>query len=90
MLRDMLSSISQPSFDFIHKGSIQAPWLPIILLINSSVEEKALRIVQKGYQDYLLTSELEPKLLTQAIHYAIEHKRYRRNLKMRAKKGTFL
>jgi diguanylate cyclase (GGDEF)-like protein/PAS domain S-box-containing protein len=51
-----------------------APWLPIILLTNLNDEELAAKIVRNGGQDYLLKTDLEPKILYRAIRYAIERK----------------
>ncbi len=61
-------------FELFERLSNQAPWLPVILLTNLNDEELASKIVRNGGQDYLLKSELEPKLLARAIRYAIERK----------------
>jgi diguanylate cyclase (GGDEF)-like protein/PAS domain S-box-containing protein len=61
-------------FELFKSLSNNAPWLPIILLTNLNDEELAAKIVRNGGQDYLLKTDLDPKILYRAIRYAIERK----------------
>jgi diguanylate cyclase (GGDEF)-like protein/PAS domain S-box-containing protein len=61
-------------YELFESLSNSAPWLPIILLTNLNDEELAAKIVRNGGQDYLLKTDLEPKILYRAIRYAIERK----------------
>ena len=61
-------------YELFERLSNHAPWLPIILLTNYNDEDLAAKIVRNGGQDYLLKTDLAPKILYRAIRYAIERK----------------
>ncbi len=60
------------TFDTI-KG--KAPTIPVIVLTGLSDEALALKMVQKGAQDYVAKMELNGGILPRAIRYAIERER---------------
>ena len=60
------------TFDTI-KG--RAPTIPVIVLTGLSDEALALKMVQKGAQDYVAKIELNGGVLPRAIRYAIERER---------------
>jgi diguanylate cyclase (GGDEF)-like protein/PAS domain S-box-containing protein len=61
-------------YELFEKISSHAPKVPIILLTNLDDENLASKIVRNGGQDYLLKTEVEPKLLSRSVRYAIERK----------------
>ncbi|MCX6028317.1 MAG: PAS domain S-box protein [Chloroflexi bacterium] len=50
----------------------QAPNVPIVILTGLDDKELAVRAVHEGAQDYLLKDDLDGRLLTRVIRYAIE------------------
>jgi len=52
-----------------------APLLPVIILSDAGEEDLMASAVAAGAQDYLLKSELSPRLLKRAIRHALERKR---------------
>ena len=52
----------------------EAPAVPIVVLTGFEDEALALEGVQKGAQDYLGKGQIDGKLLTRSIRYAIERK----------------
>lgn len=57
------------SFKDIHK---RVPHVPIIVLTGLGDEDRALRMIRDGAQDYLIKSRVERYVLVKAIRYAIE------------------
>jgi signal transduction histidine kinase len=57
------------SFKDIHKC---VPHVPIIVLTGLGDEDRALRMIRDGAQDYLIKSRVERYVLVKAIRYAIE------------------
>jgi diguanylate cyclase (GGDEF)-like protein/PAS domain S-box-containing protein len=53
-----------------------APRIPILILVDTHTEETAKLAVQRGAQDYLFTSRLDPYLLPKAIGSMIERATY--------------
>lgn len=54
----------------------QAPFVPVVLLSRCTEERAlALEVVRRGAQDYLEKSQIDGKLLSRALYYAIERKR---------------
>ena len=56
------------------------PELPIVILSGLDDEEVAIRAVRHGAQDYLMKGEVNSKLLSRAINYAIERKNAEKEL----------
>jgi diguanylate cyclase (GGDEF)-like protein/PAS domain S-box-containing protein len=48
------------------------PTLPVIILTNYRDEELALRAVREGAQDYLVKNDVDHRLLSRSLRYAIE------------------
>ena len=61
-----------------------APDVPIVVLSDDADEDEALKVVQAGAQDHLVSSELSPALLRRSLRYAIERKRLEAQLAHRA------
>ncbi len=53
----------------------QSPRTPIVLLTNQDRLDLAVQALAIGAQDYLIKREIDTRLLTRAIRYAIERKR---------------
>ncbi|TDH24240.1 PAS domain S-box protein [Segetibacter sp. 3557_3] len=51
------------------------PYLPIIVLAESSADEEGLSAIRQGAQDCLAYNEISPELLAKSILHAIERKR---------------
>lgn len=49
--------------------------VPIVVLTGLSDEEVAMQAVQKGAQDYLVKGDIDGRLLTNSIYYAVERHR---------------
>jgi diguanylate cyclase (GGDEF)-like protein/PAS domain S-box-containing protein len=52
----------------------QAPGIPIVVLARAAEESLALKAVQRGAHDYLLTEQLYSTALVRAIRHAYEHR----------------
>lgn len=55
----------------------RCPEMPVIVLAGEDAETRAAEAVRLGAEDYLLKSEITPKLLQRSIYYSIERKRAR-------------
>ena len=62
-------------FDTFIRTYDQAPELPIVILSGFDDEEVAIRAVREGAQDYLIKGEIDGRLLSRSIYYAIERKK---------------
>ncbi len=56
------------------------PEIPVIVLTSLDDDQLALQAVSEGAQDYLVKKELEQRLLTRSIRYAIERNRAEQQL----------
>lgn len=56
------------------------PEIPVIVLTGLDDDQLALQAVSEGAQDYLLKKDLEQRLLTRSIRYAIERNRAEQQL----------
>jgi DNA-binding NarL/FixJ family response regulator len=52
-----------------------APKIPIVVLTGLADEETGIRAMQEGAQDYLIKGEMDTRLLSRVIKYAIERKK---------------
>src|SRR6266498_2141933 len=52
-----------------------APQIPVIVMTGQADEETAMHAVQSGAQDYLIKGQVDGRLLTRSIQYAIQRKR---------------
>lgn len=64
----------------VHQICAAAPDLPVVVLTGLDDTTKALESVQSGVQDYLVKGFFDPELLARTIKYAIERKRWTRDL----------
>jgi len=53
----------------------QAPSLPIVVFTGLNDEKLAIETLRKGAQDYVVKGELDGKILTRALRYAMERHR---------------
>ncbi|MFC1878881.1 putative bifunctional diguanylate cyclase/phosphodiesterase [Chloroflexota bacterium] len=75
-------------FGTFDRLSEKASTAPVILMTSHDNEELALEAVRKGAQDYLLKTDLDGKLLTRSIQYAIERKRIQEALRVSEERYT--
>lgn len=66
------------TFEATYKNSKN---VPIIVLTGLDDEELVGKTVRSGAQDYLIKSELDTKILSKAINYAIERKKFQIEIK---------
>ena len=59
----------------------EAPHVPIVVLSGSGSEDLAIEAVQAGAQDYLVKGEINDRMLTRSIRYAIERRRAKEALR---------
>jgi PAS domain S-box-containing protein len=74
VLLDLGLSDSQ-GLDTYQKLHAQFPRVPIVVLSGLSDESVAVKTVRDGAQDYLVKGQIEGKLLSRSMMYAIERKR---------------
>ncbi len=55
--------------------------VPIIMLADLKDEAMALRSVREGAQDYLIKSDVNPRMITRVIQYAISRKHAEENIR---------
>lgn len=67
-------------FDTFIRTYDQAPELPIVILSGFDDEDVAIRAVREGAQDYLIKGEIDGRLLSRSIYYAIERKNIEKEL----------
>jgi signal transduction histidine kinase len=51
-----------------------APWLPVVVLTNTSDDKLSLVALRRGAQDYLVKHQVNLDILVRAVRYAIERK----------------
>jgi DNA-binding response OmpR family regulator len=61
-------------FDTFIRTYDQAPELPIVIMSGFDDEDIAVRAVREGAQDYLIKGQIDGRLLSRSISYAIERK----------------
>lgn len=62
--------------DAIEKVRCDLPGIPIIVMTGLDDEKRALHIIQKGVQDYIVKGQYANNILPRAIRYAIERKQF--------------
>jgi signal transduction histidine kinase len=62
-----------------------APEVPVVILSGFDDEERAIKALKKGVQDYLVKGEIDSRLLGRTILHAIERKRIDKELKLKQK-----
>jgi len=67
-------------FDTFIRTYDQAPETPIVILSGFDDEEIAVMAVREGAQDYMIKGEIDGKLLSRSIYYAIERKEIEKEL----------
>jgi len=67
-------------FDTFIRTYDQVPDIPIVILSGFDDEEIAVRAVREGAQDYMIKGEIDGKLLSRSIYYAIERKEIEKEL----------
>ncbi len=70
-----LSLPDSVGFETFAQMKERAPGLPIIVLTDLDDEKLAVRAVREGAQDYLFKGQVDGRLLTRSMWYAIERKR---------------
>ncbi len=58
-----------------------APDLPFVILTSEDDETEAMSTVQGGAQDYLVKGQVDPRLLTRSLRYALERHRLMSDLR---------
>jgi diguanylate cyclase (GGDEF)-like protein len=61
--------------DVVRRTRVGAPAVPVVVLTSRTDEALGLQALHEGAQDYLIKGELDPRLLTRALRYAIERQR---------------
>jgi PAS domain S-box-containing protein len=61
--------------DTLQRVLSQAPDTPVIVMTGHADEDTGMRAVQAGAQDYLIKGQVDGRLLTRSIQYAIQRKR---------------
>jgi len=66
--------------DVVRRTRMGAPAVPVVVLTSRTDEALGLQALHEGAQDYLIKGELDPRLLTRALRYAIERHRMQATL----------
>jgi DNA-binding response OmpR family regulator len=75
-----LSLPDSSGLETFEKAHEHDPELPIVILSGLDDEEVAVKAVREGAQDYLMKGDVNSKLLSRAINYAIERKNAEKEL----------
>jgi PAS domain S-box-containing protein len=70
-----LSLPDSQGHDTVATVRAKAPHVPIIVMTGRDDEALAVKTVRQGAQDYLVKGQVDRRILTKAIRYAIERKR---------------
>jgi diguanylate cyclase (GGDEF)-like protein len=70
-----LSLPDSQGLDSIRRARQREAEIPIVVLTGLDDEETAVQALHAGAQDYLVKNQLNPRLLTHTLRYAIERKR---------------
>jgi two-component system cell cycle response regulator len=66
--------------DVVRRTRMGAPAVPVVVLTSRTDEALGLQALHEGAQDYLVKGELDPRLLSRALRYAIERHRMQATL----------
>jgi diguanylate cyclase (GGDEF)-like protein len=80
VLLDLLLPDSEGLQTF-EKVKSSAPYVPVIIMTGTSDENIAIEAMKKGAQDYLVKGQVDSRLLTRSIYYAIERKKLEEQLR---------
>jgi len=79
----LLLDLSLPDsmgFETFENAHAQEPELPIVILSGLDDEELAIKAVRMGAQDYLIKGDVNNRILSRSISYAIERKNTEKEL----------
>ncbi|MFZ3047201.1 MAG: PAS domain S-box protein, partial [Desulfatirhabdiaceae bacterium] len=82
----ILSDLGLPDSQGLETASAlisNASDIPIIILTGQDDDQVALEAIRAGVQDYLVKNTLTPELLCRTIRYAMERKRFEKELRRR-------
>lgn len=71
----LIDDAAEGALSLLEYVRLSAPEAAVLLLTNTHDEARAVRAIQAGAQDSLVTSELNPTLLRRALTHAVERKR---------------
>ena len=74
----VITDLSLPDSDYaatFSKVHDKFNYIPIIVLTGLNEIDFAIKTIQNGAQDYLVKGDFDQKILSKAIHYAIERKK---------------
>lgn len=83
-----LSSLGSQCLDSVAAAQTQTPYIPIIVLQGSNEDTLPPDTIRKGVQEFLFKDQMDGKMLSRAIRYAIERKRREVDLERQAIKDT--
>jgi PAS domain S-box-containing protein/putative nucleotidyltransferase with HDIG domain len=69
-----LSLPDSQGLDTLQRVLDQVPEIPVIVMTGLADEAAGIRAVQAGAQDYLIKGQVDGRLLTRVVHYAIQRK----------------
>lgn len=75
-----LSLTDSKGFETFEKAHDYDPKVPIVILSGLDDEEIAIRAVRQGAQDYFVKGDINSRILSRAINYAIERKNAEKKL----------
>ena len=63
--------------EVVKRTHCRAPAVPLVVLTSRADDALGLQALHEGAQDYLVKGELDPRLLSRALRYAMERQRMR-------------